>query len=265
MLVFLGYRTSIARYVAKQGIALICLCKTRHEGGGIAPCWGIAGMAEKVSRDRGYRSDTIALSRDMGPLSWECLRLFKKPFFRKLAKWCFRKHYKNRVFEGCLVLSNLTNWFTNCKLVCHKKCIVLTQLVLLLSNHYFCKAKVVVWQMTGFCALFFWGGGETLIGQKWCTLFSSQLKQNQKSKNHSGTTIFSAIVWLLLLSQHKPVLQQKPKKQNGHLGVSSLCKERFCLNTQLVMLEKTRFSASFWGLFDLVLLTLSFLFWPSVF
>ena len=25
-------------------------------------------MAEKVSRDRGYRSDTIALSRDMGPL-----------------------------------------------------------------------------------------------------------------------------------------------------------------------------------------------------
>ena len=26
-------------------------------------------MAEKVSRDRGYRSDTIALSRDMGPLS----------------------------------------------------------------------------------------------------------------------------------------------------------------------------------------------------
>ena len=25
-------------------------------------------MAEKVSRDRGYRSDTIAISRDMGPL-----------------------------------------------------------------------------------------------------------------------------------------------------------------------------------------------------
>ena len=26
-------------------------------------------MAEKVSRDRGYRSDSIAVSRDMGPLS----------------------------------------------------------------------------------------------------------------------------------------------------------------------------------------------------
>ena len=69
MLVFLGCRTSIARYVAKWGIALMCLCKRRHQGGGIAPCWGIAGMAEKASRDRGYRSNTIAISRDMGPRS----------------------------------------------------------------------------------------------------------------------------------------------------------------------------------------------------
>ena len=30
-------------------------------------------MAEKVSRDRGYRSDTIAISRDMGPLSLRVL------------------------------------------------------------------------------------------------------------------------------------------------------------------------------------------------
>ena len=31
-------------------------------------------MAEKASRDRGYRSDTIALSRDMGPLSvWQLI------------------------------------------------------------------------------------------------------------------------------------------------------------------------------------------------
>ena len=68
VLVFLGYRTSIARYVAKWGIALICLCKKKAPKGGIAPCWGIAGMAEEVSRDRGYRSDSIAVSRDMGPL-----------------------------------------------------------------------------------------------------------------------------------------------------------------------------------------------------
>ena len=52
VLVFLWYHTSIARYVAKWGIALLSVCRRRQQGGGIAPCWGIAGMAEKVSRDR---------------------------------------------------------------------------------------------------------------------------------------------------------------------------------------------------------------------
>ena len=40
---FYGYRTNIARYVAKWGIALMCLCETkcqegvsRHAGGGSA-------------------------------------------------------------------------------------------------------------------------------------------------------------------------------------------------------------------------------------
>ena len=51
----LGYRTDMS-------------VKKKAPKGGIAPCWGIAGMAEKVSRDRGYRSDSIAVSRDMGPL-----------------------------------------------------------------------------------------------------------------------------------------------------------------------------------------------------
>ena len=37
--------------------------------GGIAPFWGSANLPEKVSRDMGYRSDSIAVSRDMGPLS----------------------------------------------------------------------------------------------------------------------------------------------------------------------------------------------------
>ena len=49
----MGYRTDMS-------------VKNEAPSGGIAPCWGIAGMAEKVSRDRGYRSDTIAISRDMG-------------------------------------------------------------------------------------------------------------------------------------------------------------------------------------------------------
>ena len=31
---FVVYRTIIARYVAKQGIAQMCLCKTKDQGGG---------------------------------------------------------------------------------------------------------------------------------------------------------------------------------------------------------------------------------------
>ena len=69
MLVFVGYRTIIARYVAKWGIAQLCLCETKYQRGGIAPFRGSANIPEKVSRDMGYRSDSIAISRDMGPLS----------------------------------------------------------------------------------------------------------------------------------------------------------------------------------------------------
>ena len=33
VLVFMGYRTIIARYVAKWGIAQMCLCQTKYQGG----------------------------------------------------------------------------------------------------------------------------------------------------------------------------------------------------------------------------------------
>ena len=33
VLCFMGYRTIIARYVAKWGIAQMCLCKTKYQGG----------------------------------------------------------------------------------------------------------------------------------------------------------------------------------------------------------------------------------------
>ena len=67
-----GYRTIIARYVAKWGIAQMCLCETKYQAGGLAPFWGSARLPEKVSRDMGYRSDSIARSRDMGPPSGSC-------------------------------------------------------------------------------------------------------------------------------------------------------------------------------------------------
>ena len=34
----------------------------------MAPFWGAVNLPEKASRDMGHRSDTIPISRDMGPL-----------------------------------------------------------------------------------------------------------------------------------------------------------------------------------------------------
>ena len=62
-LVFVGCRTIIARYVAKRGIAQMCLSETKCQGGGIAPFWGSANLPEKLSCD----SDSIAILRNMGP------------------------------------------------------------------------------------------------------------------------------------------------------------------------------------------------------
>ena len=75
VLVFVGYRTIIARYVAKWGIAQMCLCETKYQGGGIAPFRGSANLLEEVSRDMGYRSDSIAISRDTGPLSQQAFQV----------------------------------------------------------------------------------------------------------------------------------------------------------------------------------------------
>ena len=44
VLVLMRYRTIIARYVAKWGIAQLCLCKTKYPGGGIAPFGGAANI-----------------------------------------------------------------------------------------------------------------------------------------------------------------------------------------------------------------------------
>ena len=49
----------------RQGVAQLCLCETTPRRG-IAPVWGTARLLEKVSRDMGYRSDSLAILRDMG-------------------------------------------------------------------------------------------------------------------------------------------------------------------------------------------------------
>ena len=59
----------ISRNMLQNGVSRRCACvKISTKGGGFAPFWGAANLSEKVSRDMGYRSDSIAISRDMGPL-----------------------------------------------------------------------------------------------------------------------------------------------------------------------------------------------------
>ena len=53
----------------QNGVSYRCACVKLSTGGRVAPFWGAANLAEKVSRDMGYRSDSIATSRDMRPLS----------------------------------------------------------------------------------------------------------------------------------------------------------------------------------------------------
>ena len=65
----MGYRTIIARYVAKWGIARMCLCKVKYQGEVSHHFVGALTSLKKYRAIWGYRSDGIAVSRDMGPLS----------------------------------------------------------------------------------------------------------------------------------------------------------------------------------------------------
>ena len=86
---FYGYRANIARYVAKRDVAHMCLYETKYlGGGGIAPFWGSAILPEKVSRDMGYRSDSIATSRDTGPISLEAMNTNVSKVTLKPASSC---------------------------------------------------------------------------------------------------------------------------------------------------------------------------------
>ena len=64
----------IAQYVAKWGIAQMCLCEAKYQGVVSHHFVGSANLPEKVSRNMGYRSD-------MGPL-----RTQRKPFLEELSE-----------------------------------------------------------------------------------------------------------------------------------------------------------------------------------
>ena len=77
MFLFCGASSQLSRDMFQNGASHRCACvKVSTKGGGIAPFWGSANLAKKVSRDTGYRSDSVAKSRDMGPL-----RAQKSPLF----------------------------------------------------------------------------------------------------------------------------------------------------------------------------------------
>ena len=62
---FLGYFATITRYVAKWGIAQICLCKAKYQEG-YRTSWGGGKLTEEVSHDLRYHSNSLAISRDTG-------------------------------------------------------------------------------------------------------------------------------------------------------------------------------------------------------
>ena len=64
--------------LVQWGIAQMCLCEAQCQEGSLAPFWGSAYLPGKLSRDIGYRSNNIAISRDMGPL-----RLCLEPMWKQ--------------------------------------------------------------------------------------------------------------------------------------------------------------------------------------
>ena len=67
----------------QNGVSHRCACvKLRAKGGGIAPFGEVLTSLKTVSRDVGYRSDSIAISRDMGLLKEQAVK-----------DYCLRRNY----------------------------------------------------------------------------------------------------------------------------------------------------------------------------
>ena len=73
---------------------------------GIAPFWGPANLPEKVLRDMGYRSNSIAIWCDMGPLRGKFRAIFRaaqimkcKPWTERLAKKGLSRQVSRRAWK----------------------------------------------------------------------------------------------------------------------------------------------------------------------
>ena len=83
VLVFIGYRTIIARYVAKWGIAQMCLCETKCPGGVSHHFGGTPTSLKTYRAIWGIAAIVSQYLFDMGPLS-VCECLFERVFLHGL-------------------------------------------------------------------------------------------------------------------------------------------------------------------------------------
>ena len=72
----------------QNGVSHRCACVKLSANGGVSHHFGgAANLPVKVSRDTGYRSDSIAVSRDMGPLSTQPERVCPNCLCKILFIW----------------------------------------------------------------------------------------------------------------------------------------------------------------------------------
>ena len=93
-----------------------------------------------------------------------------------MQKVCFKKkHYKNRVFEGCLFFKEIKNGSLIANFETPQNAFLETNSVLNGLKLLFFYRKCFFYAR--FCARFW---GDTLIGRKWCTLFCHSLERERR-------------------------------------------------------------------------------------
>ena len=101
MLVFMGYRTIFLRYVAKLGIAQMCLCETKYQGGvsrhfgevltflkKSRAIWGIAVIVSQYRAIWGQQDPTGNPSRNLFFLRFSNRFSYRYTFFSGAVSFC---------------------------------------------------------------------------------------------------------------------------------------------------------------------------------
>ena len=122
--------------------------------------------------------------------------------------------------------NNSKIWFTNCKLVCHKKNALFKTVSVFLSLKplVFCR-NLVLRKCTFLCPFF---GGNHELGKSGAHCFLHNSNRTKNTKRKSETTLFCSN--LSFVKQQKPDLMQQRKAKTliAHIGVFCV-KQRLCL------------------------------------